>query len=132
MTETSLPHPDTDARARRNVAVLVLAQAILGAQMAMMFVVGGLAGQSLASNVCFATLPISLIVLGSMMTASPLSSIMQKYGRKTGFFIGAGAGALGAAIAAYGLWHASFFWFLAGSFISGKNVDIGTRIEMLC
>jgi hypothetical protein len=30
----------------------------------MIFVVGGLAGQSLASNPCFATLPISLIVLG--------------------------------------------------------------------
>ena len=108
-----------DQRAVRNVKVLVLAQAILGAQMAMMFVVGGLAGQTLASNVCFATLPISLIVLGSMLAATPLSSIMQKWGRKTGFFIGAGAGALGGAIGAYGLYLASFPVFLLGSLISG-------------
>ena len=34
--------------AKRNVAVLICAQAILGAQMPMIFTVGGLAGQSLA------------------------------------------------------------------------------------
>ena len=49
--------------AKRNVAVLIFAQAILGSQMPMIFTVGGLAGQSLASNACFATLPISMIVL---------------------------------------------------------------------
>ena len=75
--------------AKRNVAVLICAQAILGSQMPMIFTVGGLAGQSLASNACFATLPISMIVLGSMLTASPLSNLMQKFGRKFGFFIGA-------------------------------------------
>ena len=37
MTETALPRSAADARARRNVMVLVLAQAFLGAQMAMMF-----------------------------------------------------------------------------------------------
>lgn len=117
MTDTSPPYNHT--RAKRNVTVLVLAQAFLGAQMAMMFVVAGLAGQSLASNVCFATLPISLIVLGSMLTASPLSAIMQRFGRRTGFFIGAAAGACGAAIGGYGLYLASFPIFLLGSFVSG-------------
>jgi hypothetical protein len=58
-----------DRRAKRNVAVLVAAQAILGAQMPMIFVIGGLAGGMLATNVCLATLPISFIVFGSMITA---------------------------------------------------------------
>jgi hypothetical protein len=49
--------PD-DRLAKRNVTVLVAAQAILGGQMAMMFVVGGLAGGMLTGNPCFATLPI--------------------------------------------------------------------------
>ena len=34
-----------DGRAKRNVAVLVAAQAILGSQMPMIFVFGGLAGR---------------------------------------------------------------------------------------
>ncbi|GGH17807.1 Predicted arabinose efflux permease, MFS family [Cribrihabitans marinus] len=108
-----------DGRARRNVAVLVAAQAILGAQMPMIFTVGGLAGQSLAGNACLATLPISLIVLGSMLAATPISAIMQKWGRRTGFVVGTSAGALGGVVGAYGLYHASFPIFLAGSFLTG-------------
>ena len=99
--------------------MLVLAQAFLGSQMAMIFVVGGLAGQSLASNICFATLPISLIVIGSMFSSNPLIFIMQRYGRRTGFLIGALAGALGGAIGAYGLYVASFPIYLLGSLVTG-------------
>ena len=105
--------------AKRNVAVLICAQAILGAQMPMIFTVGGLAGQSLASNACFATMPISMIVLGSMITASPLSNLMQKFGRQFGFFIGALGGLTGGIVGAVGLATGSFSIFLLGSFITG-------------
>lgn len=111
--------PTNDSRAKRNVAVLVAAQAILGAQMPMIFTIGGLAGQSLASNPCLATLPISLIVLGSMLAATPISAIMQKWGRRAGFLVGAMAGALGGAVGAYGLYLSSFPIFLAGSLLTG-------------
>ena len=110
--------PD-DARAKRNVTILVMAQAFLGSQMPMIFTIGGLAGQSLATNLCWATLPISLIVLGSMLAATPVSAIMQRYGRRTGFLIGTTAGAIGGAVGAYGLYVASFPIFLLGSFITG-------------
>ncbi|MGH1459719.1 MAG: MFS transporter [Paracoccaceae bacterium] len=110
--------PD-DARAKRNVTILVMAQALLGAQMPMIFIMGGLAGQSLATNACFATLPISLIVLGSMFAATPVSNIMQRYGRRAGFTLGAVAGALGAAVSAYGLYIGSFAVYLTGSLITG-------------
>ena len=114
MTDTALP-----ARAKRNVIVLVLAQAILGAQMPLVFTIGGLAGQSLAPNICFATLPISLIVLGSMLTATPISAFMQKYGRRAGFVVGAMGGAAGGAVGAFGLYIASFPVFLLGSLLTG-------------
>ncbi|WP_163850707.1 MFS transporter [Pseudooceanicola aestuarii] len=120
MTESSIsaPAPD-DRRARRNVWILVLAQAILGAQMPMIFTIGGLAGQSLAANACLATLPISMIVLGSMCAATPMSAVMQRFGRRAGFFLGAAGGAVGGLIGAYGLYLASFPVFLAGSFLTG-------------
>lgn len=110
--------PD-DARAKRNVTILVMAQAFLGSQMPMIFTIGGLAGQTLATNLCFATLPISLIVLGSMLAATPVSWAMQKYGRRAGFFIGTLAGAVGGGIGALGLYYASFPIFLLGSLITG-------------
>ncbi|SMX31424.1 MFS transporter [Octadecabacter ascidiaceicola] len=118
MTHATTQIPD-DSRAKRNVAVLVLAQAILGAQMPMIFVVGGLAGKQLASNICWATLPISLIIFGSMTTAPWLSPLMQSHGRRFGFYIGAIAGAFGAAVAAYGLYIGSFAVLLIGSYFTG-------------
>ena len=121
MTDAVLPHSDT--RAKRNVAVLVLAQAVLGSQMPMIFVVGGLAGQSLASNICFATLPISLIVLGSMLSATPLSWAMQRWGRRAGFVIGTAGGAIGATIGAYGLYLGSFPVYLLGSLFTGMYMS---------
>ncbi len=108
-----------DTRTRRNLTVLVIAQAILGAQMPMVFVVGGLAGSMLTGNPCFATLPISLVVFGSMTTAPWISPLMQRRGRKTGFFIGAIGGAIGAAISAYGLFTSSFALLLVGSYFTG-------------
>ena len=108
-----------DTRAKRNVAVLVAAQAILGAQLPMIFVIGGLAGQMLSPNPCLATLPISFIVFGSMTTAPWISPYMQRNGRQAGFFIGALAGALGAAIGAYALYIGSFPLLLAGSYLTG-------------
>ena len=106
-------------RTKRNISVLVAAQAILGAQMPMIFVVGGLAGGMLATNVCLATLPISFIVFGSMTTALWLSPLMQRHGRRFGFVLGAIAGAIGALIAAYALYIDSFGLLLVGSYITG-------------
>jgi MFS family permease len=121
MTQTdALPAP---ADSRRNVWVLVAAQAILGAQMPMIFTIAGLAGQTLASNACWATLSISIMVVGSMLSATPLSAIMQKYGRRVGFVIGTIAGALGAAIGAYGLYSGSFAIFLLGAVFSGTYMS---------
>lgn len=115
-------HPSAlidDRLAKRNVAVLVIAQAIIGAQMPMIFTIGGLAGGMLGGNPCFATLPISAIVFGSMTTAPWLSPLMQRRGRKFGFFVGAAAAAIGSAISAAGLYYGSFVVFLLGSYLTG-------------
>ena len=110
---------DENSLARWNLIILILAQATVGNQMVMIFIVGGLAGQSLVTNPCFATLPISLIVMGSMLSANPLSLIMQKYGRRAGFLLGTLGGASGGIIGCIGLYLSDFSIFLIGSFLSG-------------
>jgi len=109
----------SDSDAKRNAIIFIIAQATMGSQMPMIFILGGLAGQSLAENICYATLPISMIVLGSMLTAPVLSQVMQKYGRKAGFLLGAFGGAIGATIGALGLYYQSFPLFLFGSLFTG-------------
>jgi MFS family permease len=116
---TDLAQASPDRRAKRNVLVLVAAQAILGAQMPMIFTVAGLAGQSLAPNACWATLPISFAVIGSMLTATPISAFMQRFGRRAGFAIGALGGAIGGALGAFALLHQSFILFVLAALFTG-------------
>ncbi len=117
MADTA-PHID-DARAKRNVAILIAMSGIMGGQLPMIFVIGGLAGTMLAPHPCLVTLPLSLIVFGSMTTAPWLSGVMQHRGRKTGFVVGALGGATGAAVAAYALMTGSFALLLVGSYLTG-------------
>jgi len=108
-----------DRRTYRNVAILVLVQAISGAQMPVVFTISGLAGQSLASNVCWATLPISCVVFGSMTTAPWLSAVMQRFGRRLGFFCGNLGGLGGGIVGMIALEQASFPLFLLASYLTG-------------
>ncbi len=105
--------------AKRNVILLVLAQSFLGAQMPIFFTLSGLAGLSMASNACFATLPITMIVLGNVVAATPLSAFMHRFGRRIGFITGAGFGCLGAFTSAYAVYEQSFYLLLLGSFCTG-------------
>ena len=118
-TQTDPDHARGDRRAWRNVWVLVAAQAILGAQMPLHIITGGLAGVALAPTPLLATLPISVMVFSSTITAPWLSPLMQRRGRAFGFMLGAAAGACGGLLCAAGLWVGSFPLLLLGSFLTG-------------
>ena len=104
---------------RRNILALATAQAVLGSQMPMYIILGGLVGQSLASNVCYATLPISLLIVGSMVSAPFLSNLMQSTTRRLGLVVGNLAGLIGSLTSLLGIFLGSFEIFLLGSFVSG-------------
>lgn len=110
---------EPEVRARRNLVVLMAAQVVLGSQLPVTFILGGLAGQSLAPSKCLATLPISLIILGTMLSAPLLADLMQRRGRRIGFAIGAAGGGAGSALCALALVRGSFPLFLAGSLLTG-------------
>ena len=115
----SAPPAVAEARARRNLRVLVGAQVVLGSQLPVTFILGGLAGQMLAPSKCLATLPITLIITGGMLSAPLLANLMQRRGRTLGFVLGAVGGGVGSALCALGLVWGSFGVFLFGSFIIG-------------
>jgi MFS family permease len=108
-----------DGRAKRNVAVLVFAHAILGSQLAINIIIAGLAGAILADDPALATLPISIVVVGSLLTAPAMSMFMGRYGRRAGFWAGALAGGIGSAVCARALYVGSFGLFIAGSVLLG-------------
>ena len=104
MNDAAMPH----ARAKRNVAVLSFMQAILGAQLPVYIILGGLAGQLLAEDKSLATLPIAFQMLAAMAAAGPMSLFMGRAGRKPGFFVGALCGAIGGVLATYAILSGSF------------------------
>ncbi len=106
-------------RAKRNVAVLFFAQAVLGSQLSINIILAGLAGFMLAENKALATLPISLTVLVSMFTAAPASLLMGRFGRRLGFLAGALAGAVGGAFCALALLLGRFELLLLGAAFTG-------------
>ena len=104
---------------KRNLVVLFLAHAVLGCQLPVNVVLGGLAGAELAGNRALATLPLSIIVLASMFSAPLASLVMGKLGRRPGFVLGALAGAIGGALSARALFVDSFGLLLVGSAFTG-------------
>ena len=85
----------------------------------MYIILGGIVGQSLASSACYATLPISFIIIGSMISSPILSNLMQSTNRRFGLLLGNLAGLIGSLTSLLGIFTSSFEVFLLGSFISG-------------
>ena len=102
-----------------NLGILFLAHAFVGAQLGLYFVISGLAGQMLAENKCFSTLPITMIVIGSMISAPFLAQINHHFNRKISFLYGVCGGFIGCLLCIVGLFWGSFTIFLVGSLFHG-------------
>jgi len=108
-----------DRLARRNVVVLTAAMAVLSTQMGLFMVIVPLAGQMLAETKALATLPVGLAALASMLSATPMSLFMARFGRRAGFLLGAASGAAGAALGAVAVLTGAFALLLAGAVFTG-------------
>jgi MFS family permease len=108
-----------DARARTNVTRLAAAQALTGANSAVIFATGSIVGATLAPNMAFATVPISVYVVGLAFGTLPTGAISRSYGRRAAFMIGTGCGALTGMLAAYAIVRGSFVLFCCATFLGG-------------
>jgi MFS family permease len=109
----------SEARAKKNVAVLAVCQALFNSGGVIAVALGGLAGFNLAGDKTLATLPVTMFVGGTALATVPASLLMGRIGRRLGFMLGAGIGALAAAAAALGIMVGSFALFCLGSFGMG-------------
>ena len=105
--------------ARRNALVLAGAQALGGANPAIIISLGGIVGQSLAENKLLATLPVSLLNLGLAIGTIPAAMMMRRCGRRNGYLLGALIGVTAGITAAFGIVLQMFALFCLGTFISG-------------
>src|SRR3569832_103704 len=108
-----------DARARRNVARLAAAQALTGANSAVIFATGAIVGAAIAPDISFATVPLSMYVVGLAAGTLPPGAISRRYGRRTAFIIGTGCGVLTGLLGSFAILHNSFWLFCAATFLGG-------------
>lgn len=120
MNETTIPDGAVaDARARANVKRLAVAQALGGANSAVIFATGAIVGSALAPSASLATVPISVYVVGLASGTLPTGMIARTYGRRVAFMVGSGAGALCGALAAIAIIYQSFALFCCATFFGG-------------
>src|SRR5271169_6830220 len=108
-----------DARVRANVVRLAAAQALTGANSAVIFATGAIVGATLAPDVSLATVPISMYVLGLAGGTLPTGAISRAHGRRVAFIIGTGCGALTGLLGSFAILHASFWLFCGATFLGG-------------
>lgn len=126
--ESPMPHrqpiaatmaPQTDALARRNAALLSIAQALYGISVATIIMIGGIVGFTLSPDKSLSTLPITTFVFGTFISTVPASLFMQRFGRRPGFLIGGFLGLAGLLLAAQAIRLGSFWLFCLATHMCG-------------
>jgi len=117
-TPAQVVQPD-DRLARRNALVLAVCQALAGGNNTVILATGGIVGAMLAPERSFATLPISVYVLGLWFGTLPFGWLARRFGRRAAFQIGTVAGVLTGLLAYAAVMHASFLVFNVAAFFSG-------------
>lgn len=104
---------------RPPLPLLFAAQALGGAAPPIIISVGGLVGQQLSSDPTAATLPVSLYQLGMALSTLPAAWLMQRFGRRMAYVLGAMLGVLSGVMAAQGIAQSNFLLFCLGTSLAG-------------
>ena len=120
MADDAILAPLTDdSIARRNALILALAQGCTGFCASTVVIFGGFVGATLSSDKALATLPITTMMIGVLMATLPMAAIMQRFGRRTGFQLGAMFGLLAALTCVRGIETGTFWQFCLGTHFFG-------------
>jgi len=106
----------------RNLTILAICQLISATGSIVIVTIGGIVGMRLAENPAYATLSVSVMVLGVALMTVPAAMLMQRIGRKAGFALAAMSAVLSYLLATYALHVASFTLFVLASSLLGINM----------
>lgn len=113
-----IAQPD-DRLARKNALILAVCQALAGGNNTVVLATGGILGAMLAPDKIFATVPISVYVLGLWFGALPFGWLARRLGRRTAFQIGTVCGVLTGLVGYVAVMNGSFLLFNVSTLLSG-------------
>lgn len=105
----------------RNLLLLASALAFSQTGVVVYLSFAALTGYWLADDKSMATLPLALQFIGNALVVIPVSMLMRKYGRRTGFIVGQSLGASGAALSVLSVWQHDFGLFCWAAILIGAH-----------
>jgi MFS family permease len=107
-----------------DIARLAIAQALAGANAAVVYATGAIVGNMLAPDKALATLPISIFVVGMAACTLPAGLIARRHGRRAAFLAGTGCGVLAGLLAALAVVLGAFWLFCLATFFGGAYAAV--------
>ena len=104
----------------KNIFVLASCQALFFSGRTLTFFTASLVSMAmLGGDLTFATVPITMMLIGTSLGTLPAAFLMRAWGRKWGFAFGSCVGAIGALIASQAVAADNFILFNLGILVSG-------------
>jgi len=105
---------------RTNVGILVTTQTLFLIASITVMTLSGVVGQQLSPDPALATLPIALMMIGTLLSTLPASLYMKRVGRRTGFITGVSLGGVAGGLLSFvAIAQGSFLLFCAGNLLLG-------------
>jgi len=121
LKDTTNSQPAAGQFVVRNITMLSLTQATMGASQSIVISVGALAGIAMAPSRELATLPITAMIVGLALTAVPATYVIHRFGRRKGFVFGAGAALIAGFAASFAVASANFLLLIAALALVGSS-----------
>ena len=112
-------------RDRKNVLVLAICQMLMGTGRSLLIATAPLIALGIAEDKALATLPQSLVLVGTAIATLPASFLMRRIGRRAGFIVGTLIGGFGGVIDIVAILHADFWLFSLGTLMFGFLAGFG-------
>lgn len=98
----------------RNIGLLAVAQAILGSNQAIIMSIASLTAATMVPDKGFATVPVTLMIIGTALATGPAALLIHSWGRREGLMFGAAVAVPAALVAALAAWLDWFWLFCIG------------------
>jgi predicted MFS family arabinose efflux permease len=105
----------------RNIALLAVSNAIIGSNQTILAAIASLTAATMVSERSYATLPVTLMVLGTALCTGPAAWLIHTWGRREAFAFGAAVAIPAALLAALAAWLGSFALFCVALAILGAT-----------
>jgi len=106
----------------KNIWLLFLAQPLAMSSAPMIVFAGGLVASKIAPSPELATLPLTMMILGTASAVIPASMLMKRIGRRIGTMIGLSFALIGSLLCAYATFTSNFALLVVGAILLGASM----------